>query len=69
LFPNSGISTEKGLTIVALAASLASSIDDAKRISQRTVSYTPAEDKVLCQAWMEISTDPICGTEQKGFNY
>jgi hypothetical protein len=33
------------------------------------VSYTPAEDKVLCEAWLEISTDPICVAEQKGFNY
>jgi hypothetical protein len=27
------------------------------------------EDKVLCEAWLEISTDPICGAEQKGFSY
>jgi hypothetical protein len=66
LFPNSGISME-GLTAAALARSLASSFADAKRISQRTTSYIPAEDRVLCQAWMEISTDPICGAEQKGF--
>jgi hypothetical protein len=29
----------------------------------------PAEDRVLCQAWLEISTNPTCGTEQKGFAY
>jgi hypothetical protein len=33
------------------------------------VSYTPVEDMVQCQAWLEISTDPIYGAEQKGFNY
>jgi hypothetical protein len=69
LFPNSGISTEEGLTAVELATSLASFFVNAKRISQRTTSYTPAEDMVLCQAWLEISTDPICGAKKKGFNY
>jgi hypothetical protein len=69
LFPNIGISMEEGLTAAALAESLASSFADAKRINQRTASYTLAEDRVLCQAWMEISTDPICGAEQKGFIY
>jgi hypothetical protein len=69
LFPNTSMSTEKGPTTEALAASLASSFVDAKRINQRTTSYTPAEDVVLCQAWMEISTGPICDTEQKGFSY
>jgi hypothetical protein len=24
------------------------------------------EDVVLCEAWMEIGQDPICGAEQKG---
>jgi hypothetical protein len=45
------------------------SFPEAKRISQRTASYTLAKDKVLCEAWLEISTNPISGTEQKGFNY
>jgi hypothetical protein len=66
LFPNSGISMEEGLTAAALAGSLSSSFADAKRTSQRTASYTPTKDRVLCQAWMEISTDPICGAKQKG---
>jgi hypothetical protein len=57
------------MTAAALAASISSCFPEGKRISQRTASYTPAEDKVLCEAWMEISTDPFCGTEQKGFNY
>jgi hypothetical protein len=35
-------------------------------MSQRTVNYTSQEDKLLCQVWMEISQDPICGAEQKG---
>jgi hypothetical protein len=69
LFPNIRMSTDEGLTTTALAASLASSMANGKRISQRTTSYTPAEDRVLCQAWIEISPDPICGAEQKEFNY
>jgi hypothetical protein len=57
------------MTAVALATTLAGCFPIVKRISQRTASYTPVEDKVLCEAWLEISTDPICGVEQKGFNY
>jgi hypothetical protein len=72
LFLNISMSTDEGLTAVALAASLASSLVDGKRISQRTMSYTPTEDRVLwvlCQAWMEISPDTICSADQKEFNY
>jgi hypothetical protein len=69
LFPNSGISKKEVLTATALVASLASSFADAKRISQGTASYTPAEDRVLYQAWIEITNDPICNAEQNGFNY
>jgi hypothetical protein len=54
---------------ILLAATLAGCFPEAKRISQRTASYTPAEDKVLCEAWLEISSGPICVAEQKGFNY
>jgi hypothetical protein len=61
--------TQEGMTAAALAATLAGCFPKVKRISQRTASYTPAEDKVLCEAWLEISTDPICGAEKKGFNY
>jgi hypothetical protein len=57
------------MTAAALAATLVGCFPEVKRISQRTASYMPAEDKVLCEAWLEISTDPICGAEQKGFNY
>jgi hypothetical protein len=69
LFPPNGMPTREGMTAVALAATLAKCIPKVKRISQRTASYTPAEDKVLCEAWLEISTDLICGAKQKGFNY
>ncbi|XBJ24308.1 hypothetical protein VPH35_002220 [Triticum aestivum] len=37
-----------------------------KRKSIRTGSYTHDEDKLICQAWMEISQDPRIGTQQKG---
>jgi hypothetical protein len=63
------MSIEEGMTAAALATSLFLCFLEVKRISQRTLSYTSAEDKVLFQAWTEISTDLICGTEQKGFNY
>jgi hypothetical protein len=69
LFPSNGMPTQEGMTAVALATTLAGCFPEAKRISQRTASYTPVADKVLCKAWLEISTDPICGAEQKGFNY
>ncbi|XBH69162.1 hypothetical protein VPH35_097130 [Triticum aestivum] len=37
-----------------------------KRKSIRTGSYTQDEDKLICQAWMEISQDPRTGALQKG---
>jgi hypothetical protein len=69
LFLTADMSTEEGMTAAALAATLASCFPGGKRISQSTLSYTSAEEKVLCEAWLEISTDPICDAEQKGFNY
>lgn len=43
---------------------------------KRTGGYTALEDVCLCEAWMEIGQDPICGAQQKGgtfwrkvFNY
>jgi hypothetical protein len=63
------MSKEEGMTAATLATTLASCFPEDKRISQRTASYTLAEDKVVCKAWLEISTDPICGAKQKGFNY
>jgi hypothetical protein len=48
LFPTTGMSMEKDLTAATLAASLALCFLDGKRISQRTTSYTLAEDRVLC---------------------
>jgi hypothetical protein len=69
LFPTNGMPMEDGITAAALATTNAWCFPEAKRISQRTASYTPAEDKAFCEAWLEISTDPICGTEQKEFNY
>jgi hypothetical protein len=38
---------QEGMTAAALAVTLAGRFLEAKRISQRTASYTPAEDKVL----------------------
>jgi hypothetical protein len=69
LFPPNGMPTQERMRAVALAATLAGCFPKVKRISQRTASYTPAENKVLCEAWLEISTGPICSAEQKGFNY
>ncbi|XBH93313.1 hypothetical protein VPH35_084258 [Triticum aestivum] len=37
-----------------------------KRKSIRTGSYTQDEDKLICQAWMEISQDPRTGVQKKG---
>ncbi|XBI65496.1 hypothetical protein VPH35_045328 [Triticum aestivum] len=37
-----------------------------KRKSICTVSYTQDEDKLICQAWMEISQDPKTSAQQKG---
>ncbi|XBI49453.1 hypothetical protein VPH35_113015 [Triticum aestivum] len=37
-----------------------------KRKSIRTGSYTQDEDKLICQAWMEISQDPRTNAQQKG---
>ncbi|XBJ20787.1 hypothetical protein VPH35_011556 [Triticum aestivum] len=37
-----------------------------KRKSIRTGSYTQDEDKLICQAWMEISQDPRTDAQQKG---
>jgi hypothetical protein len=37
--------------------------------SKRTRAYTNLEDVVLCEAWMEIVHDPICGAEQKGGHF
>jgi hypothetical protein len=44
LFPPNG--TQEGMTAATLAATLAGCFPKAKRISQRTASYTPVEDKV-----------------------
>jgi hypothetical protein len=63
LFPPNGMPTQERMTAAALAATLARCFSEVKRISQRTTSYTPAEDKALCKACLEISTDPICGAE------
>ncbi|XBI57663.1 hypothetical protein VPH35_039017 [Triticum aestivum] len=37
-----------------------------KRKSIRRGSYTQDEDKLICQAWVEISQDPRTGAQQKG---
>jgi hypothetical protein len=59
----------EGITAVTVATTLASSIADATRTSRRTTIYTPAEEKILCLALLKISTNTICCTEMKGFNY
>ena len=38
----------------------------AKKYSQRTQGYTTKEDCLICDAWMDISQDPVTGAEQKG---
>jgi hypothetical protein len=43
----------------ATAASLAVMDSDSKKVSQRTASYTTEEDKLLYNAWIEISQDPL----------
>jgi hypothetical protein len=40
-----------------------------KKISKRTVGYTPKEDVCLCRSCLAISQDAISGTEQKGRAY
>jgi hypothetical protein len=62
LFPTAGMSTGEGMTATALAATLSSCFTEGKWISQTTASYTPVEDKVLCN-WLKISTDLICSAE------
>jgi hypothetical protein len=69
LFPPNGMPTQEGMTATTLVATHARCFPGVKRISQRMVSYAPAEDKDLCGAWLDISTDPIFSAEQKGFYY
>jgi hypothetical protein len=54
LFPIDGMPTNDGMMAATLATTLAGCFPEAKRISQRMGSYTAAEDKVLCEAWLEI---------------
>ncbi|XP_010238926.1 glutathione S-transferase T3 [Brachypodium distachyon] len=42
---------------------------DEKGKSKRTQAYAECEDKLLCEAWLEIGQDPIWGAEQKGTAY
>jgi hypothetical protein len=56
-------------TTATLATSLVTTVAEGKKVSQRTESYTTGEDKLICSAWIEISQDPLCGAEQKGFAY
>jgi hypothetical protein len=57
--------TEDGMMAATLATTLVGCFPKGKRISQRTASYTLAEDKVLCEAWLEISTDPIAAPRKR----
>jgi hypothetical protein len=67
LFSTACMSMEERMTSATLTATLSSCFPEGKNISQRTASYTTAEGKVLCD-WLEISTDPMYGAKQKGFN-
>lgn len=40
-----------------------------KGVSSRGLSYTVAEDKVLCSAYLNVTRDPIVGTNQKSETY
>jgi hypothetical protein len=40
-----------------------------KKISKRTMGYTPKEDVCLCRSWLAISQDAISSVEQKGKAY
>jgi hypothetical protein len=55
--------------IATTLASLATTLADGKKTSQRTVSYRVEEDKMLCDAWIQISQGPLCGAEQRGNAY
>jgi hypothetical protein len=33
---------------------------------KRTGAYTDHEDLVICEVWMKIAQNPICGVEHKG---
>jgi hypothetical protein len=47
------------MTAAALAATLVGCFPEVKRINQRTASYTPVEDKVLCEAWLKYQPIPF----------
>jgi hypothetical protein len=55
-------------TTATLAASLAVTAADVKKVSQRTTSYTTEEDKLQCRGWMDISQDPLCGAEKNDWH-
>jgi hypothetical protein len=40
-----------------------------KKISKRTVGYTPKEDVCFCRSWLAISQDAISGAHQKDKAY
>ncbi|KAK1694937.1 hypothetical protein QYE76_011634 [Lolium multiflorum] len=56
-------------TAATLAASLAATLADGKKITQSTVSYNVEEDTMLCSTWIEIFHDPLCGAKRKGNAY
>jgi hypothetical protein len=37
-----------------------------QRHSHRTGAYTNKDDRMLCEAWLDIGQNPICGAEKKG---
>jgi hypothetical protein len=34
-----------------------------------TENFTELEDVCLCEAWMEVGQDPICGAQQRGATF
>ena len=63
---NDGVSIEKEPLLVD---ELTRQAAKHKGRSKRGGSYTKKDDQVLCEAWMEIGQDPICGAKQKGGAY
>jgi hypothetical protein len=37
--------------------------------SHQTSAYTDKEDKMLCEDWLHVGTDPICSATNKGWSF
>ena len=71
-----GPKTEDAMTQDAItqatAAAIASTMGEGfvlPKKSRRTANFSTQRDTLLCQGWVEVSQDPICGAEQKGFQF